>query len=246
MSKPLVVFDIETTGLDKKKDFIIQFSAVKYDRDKGIIIDSINHYIQPSGNYTMSVVGLTKHRITPKFLADKPTFVDVAVDIYNFINGCDILTYNGLGFDAPFLKREFADCGITWNFSEVDFYDAYREELRRNNNQLSSTFERYTGKSMEEAGYTAHDAMSDVKATLEIFNMQQKIQSYEPEEILTEDGFIRTMDFNGQQKECFCVGKWKDVSIEYVAKHDKSYLNWVISSPDFDKNTKLICEKYLS
>lgn len=246
MSKPLVVFDIETTGLDKKKDYIIQFSAVKYDRDKSIITDSINHYIQPSGNYSISIVAFLKHKITPDFLKDKPLFIDVAQDIFNFFEGCDILTYNGIGFDAPFLKREFNDCGIEWNFSDYTFFDAFKEELRRNNNQLSSTFERYTGKTMEDAGYVAHDAMSDVKATLDVFLNQQRIKPYDPEKILTDDGFIRIHEFADVECECFSTGKWKDVSVEYVAKYDKSYINWVISSPDFDKNTKLICEKYLS
>lgn len=246
MARPLVIFDIETTGIDKKKDYIIQFSALKYDVETGETLGTINHYIQPSGNYTMSVVGLTKHRITPKFLMDKPIFADVAVEIYEFLDGCDLLTYNGLNFDAPFLKREFADCGITWTFSNTNFYDAYKEELRRNNNQLSSTFERYTGKTMEDCGYTAHDAMSDVKATLDIFLAQQKIKEYAPEDILTEDGVIKVMDFAGKDKECFTVGKWKDVSLEYVALHDKSYLRWVVSCADFDNATKAICEKYLA
>lgn len=243
--KPLVVFDIETTGLDKKKDYIIQFAAIKYNRESREIIDEINTYIQPAGNYTMSVAALCKHRITPQFLTDKPYFVDVATDILNFFEGCDILTYNGLSFDAPFLKKEFADCGIEWNFSEYNFYDAYKEELRRNSNTLGDTFKRYIGKTMEAAGYQAHDAMSDIKATLEVFLGQNAIANYNPEEILTEDGFIKKMEFCGKECECFAVGKWAGVSLEFVAKNDKSYMYWAANNVDFDKKTRVICESYM-
>lgn len=241
----IVVFDIETTGVDKKKDHIIQFSAIKYDRDNKRIIDEYNTYIKPYGSYTMSVGSLAIHQITPKFLEDKPYFIDVANDILKFFEGCDLLSYNGLSFDAPFLKREFAECGIEWNFSEYNFYDAYKEELRRNGNTLKDVYKRYTGKSMEDAGYKAHDASADIKATLEVFIAQTEIMEYPPEQILTEDGFIKIKDFCGKETECFSVGKWNGVSVEYVAKHDKSYLSWIINSNDFDKKTKMICESYL-
>ena len=54
------------------------------------------------------------------------------------------------------------------------------------------------------------------------------------------------MDFSGKETECFAVGKWSGVSIEYVAKHDKSYITWVLNNPGFDKKTKLICESYIA
>ena len=53
------------------------------------------------------------------------------------------------------------------------------------------------------------------------------------------------MDFSGKNTECFAVGKWSGVSIEYVAKHDRSYITWILNNPGFDKKTKLICESYI-
>ena len=114
----LVVFDIETTGLDKENDHIIQFSAIKYDKNNPDNVEVYETYIQPLGNYSISLPAFSKHGITPDFLKDKPHFVDVAMDIYNFMDDCALLTYNGLSFDAPFLKREFNDVGITWIFSD--------------------------------------------------------------------------------------------------------------------------------
>lgn len=242
----LVIFDIETTGLDREKDFIIQFSAIKYDKHDPENIETYSTYIRPVGSYTMSVAAINKHHITPKFLEDKPTFLDVALDIYNFIDDCALLTYNGLSFDAPFLKREFKDAGIDWGFSDIPFYDAFLEEKRRNGNTLDDTYKRYMGSSMEENGLNPHDALSDCKATLSVFLEQQKQKFYEPEQILTEDGFIKIMEFGNKDTECFAVGKWSGVSVEYVAKYDKPYITWILNNPGFDKKTKLICESYIS
>lgn len=241
----LVVFDIETTGLDKENAHIIQFSAIKYDKNNPDNVEVYETYIQPTGNYSISLPAFSKHGITPDFLKDKPHFVDVAMDIYNFMDDCALLTYNGLSFDAPFLKREFKDVGITWNFSEVPFYDSFLEEKRRNSHKLEDTYKRYMGVSMEENGLTAHDSTSDCKATLAIFLKQQAEKFFETEEILTEDGFIKRMEFAGKTVECFAVGKYAGTPVMYVAKNDKSYLNWVINNHKFDNKTKLICESYL-
>lgn len=242
----LVVFDIETTGLDREKDQIIQFSAIKYDKLNPKNPETLSLYIKPTGQYTISVAALSKHHITPKFLEDKPEFIDVAQEIFDFISGCALLTYNGLSFDAPFLKRQFKEVGINWSFSEVPFYDSFLEEKRRNGHTLQDTYLRYIGSTMEADGLNAHDALSDCFATLSIFLEQQKKQTFAPEDILTEDGFIKMMDFSGKVTECFAQGKWGGVSVEYVAKYDKSYINWILNNPGFDKKTKLICESYLN
>lgn len=242
----LVVFDIETTGLDKEKDHIIQFSAIKYDSENPDDVKTYTTYVQPEGAYTISVVAYAKHHITPDFLKDKPHFIDIAQDILDFFEGCALLTYNGLSFDAPFLKREFKQIGIEWNFSEVPFYDSFLEEKRRNSHKLNEVYLRYIGSTMEEDGLTAHDATSDCFATLAIFLQQQKDKPFSSEEILTEDGFIKKMEFNNKETECFAVGKWSGASVEYVAKYDKSYITWILNNPGFDKKTKLICESYLS
>ena len=98
--KPIVVFDLETTGLDRTKDSIIQFAAIKMDRETNKLIDSLNLYIQPEGTYNISLQAYFKHGITAKFLSDKPYFRDVYKQILDFIEDCDLLTYNGCNFDT--------------------------------------------------------------------------------------------------------------------------------------------------
>ena len=205
MNKPLVIFDLETTGTDKSKDKIIQIAAIKV--VDGEIVDSINEYVQPIGQYTISYGAYFKHKITPQFLSDKPTLRDLAPKIIEFFEGCDILTYNGNRFDIPFLKQELLRIGYDINFLEFKCYDAYLEEQRRNNTKLETTYKRYYGKTMDEDGLTAHDALSDVKATYRIFKAQQEIQPYEPEKMYDENGVL-TGFVCVQLKKSFCYDEY--------------------------------------
>jgi len=240
----IVVFDLETTGLDRSKDFIIQFAAIKIDANTNKLIDTMNVYIQPVGNYYISPQAKLKHHITEDFLKDKPFFRDVSNQIIDFIKGCDLLTYNGCSFDIPFLKNEFMRIGIDYDFLQHNCYDAFLEEKRRNGNTLGDTYKRYKGKSMEESGLTAHDALSDVKATYSIFYAQQRIHQYGPEQLLGEDNTLAIMEFNGENVPCFNIGKYKLFSVKYICEKDKNYIAWCLSDKcNFTNSTKKVIKK---
>lgn len=242
-----VIFDIETTGLDRTKDQIIQFAAIKVDIDTNEVIDSMTQLIKPVGNYSISIGAYFKHHITPEILNDKPHMFDVASDIVKFFENVDnILTYNGNGFDIPFLKTELNKYGFDIDFSSKNLYDAFLEEKRRNGISLENTYLRYTGKQMNESNLTAHDALSDVKATLAVFNAQQKINSYGPEQSFGDDNIIVEMDFNGKLQPCFNIGKYKGISVEYVSSIDKNYIRWCVGDKcNFMKSTKEYLQQYL-
>ena len=244
--KNLVVFDLETTGINKEKDQIIQFAAIKINRETNQIIDEKNLYIQPIGQYQISIQAFFKHGIKPEFLKDKPYFKDVANEIIEFIKDSDIVTYNGNSFDIPFLVNEFSKAGIEYTFTNQNCYDAYIEERRRNGIKLADTYKRYKGKTMEESGLNYHDAFSDIKATYTIFYAQQKNKEYPPEKIFGDDNIISLKDFQGELCPCFNVGKYKDLSIAFVQKIDKQYLNWCINDSNFNKTTKNFIKQYLN
>lgn len=243
----LLIFDIETTGLDKINDQIIQFASIIIDTNTNKIIDSYSEYIQPVGNYSISLNAYFKHQITPDFLKDKPHLKDVAEKIiskFNEVN--DILTYNGNAFDIPFLKNELNKYGYDIDFTKKNCYDSFLEEKRRNSNSLTDTYKRYKGKTMDEAGLTAHDALSDVKATYTVFYAQQKIKNYGPEHLYGEDGVIRDMMFLEQIQPCFSIGKYNGISLNYVSKYDQTYLKWCISDNcKFLKSTKNFIKQYV-
>lgn len=244
--KQLVIYDLETTGLDKSKDQIIQFAAVKYDWNKKKIVDSKNLYIQPIGNYSIPIGAYMVHGITCKFLKDKPHFKDVAQSIYDFFNGCDVVTYNGCSFDNTILTEEFCRVGLKFDVRTFDNYDCFYEEKRINGNRLGDTFKRYYGRTMDEAGLKAHDALSDVKATAAIFVKQQEQHPYEPEQIITVDNVVAMQEFNGSVVPCFQLGKYRGLGVEFVAGFDQGYIAWAIGDKSkFAPSTKEYLKKFL-
>lgn len=240
----IVAFDIETTGLDKSKDCIIQLACIKFDND--VIIDSKNWYIKPDRPYSISIQAYVKHKIKPEFLDDKPYLKDIAPELIEFCKDCDLLTYNGISFDIPFLEAELNRHGFTLDVLHRKCYDAFREERRRYGNSLTETYKRYNdGKTMEENGLTAHDAFSDVKATIDIFNKQQKVKQYDSEHMLCVEDFVEKKDFEGKPTICFTNGKYKDLPVTYINKIDKSYIDWIYKNDSFSRDLKMLIYEHL-
>ena len=256
----LCIFDLETTGLDRTKDSIIQFAGMKIDTDSNKIIGELNLYIRPCGNFTINPGAYFKHHIDAKFLDDKPTMPKTASKIVEFFDDVtDVLTYNGNGFDIPFLKFELNKYGFDIDFSKMNCYDAFLEEKRRNGINLENTYKRYKGKTMEEAGLNAHDAFSDIKATYTVFVAQQKQKKYGPEVVYGEDGIVTDMPFvytiinetTGEKSyeertvPCFAVGKYRQVAVDQVAIMDQNYIRWCVTDSKFMPSTKKFLQKYL-
>ena len=247
----IIVFDIETTGLNREHDQIIQISASKIDTDLNEnwnIIDEINLMVRPVEPYSISIGAYFKHNITPAKLKECLYFKDIAKIIVEFFEDTDnILTYNGNSFDIPFLKTELNKYGYDIDFTKKNLYDAFLEEKRRNGISLSNTYLRYFGKTMSEDGLEAHNALADIKATYSIFKEQQKIQNYGPEKCYGEDNVIVDMEFCGNICPCFNIGKYKGVSLEWVIAHDSNYINWILSDKcKFLSSTKEYVRKTLN
>lgn len=241
--KIFVIFDLETTGLDKDKDQIIQFSGVKIKNFK--VLDSINLKICPDGNFSISIQAYMKHGIHPDMLKDKPHLVEVADQIIDFIGNYDVITYNGTNFDIPFLISALNKVGKHIDFMNRKCYDVYMEEKRRHGMHLEDVFKRYKGMTMEEAGYQAHDALGDSMATYDIFSAQMFDNEYEPEDMLCEDNVIVNSMFQGKEQPCFKIGKYKDLPVAYIATFDQGYLKWCVDKASFLDSTKNFIRKYI-
>jgi DNA polymerase III epsilon subunit-like protein len=248
MGKYFISFDLETTGLDKSKDQIIQIAANKYDYETFEIVEQLNMYIQPMSNYTIGLGAYFKHNIKPEFLQDKPYLKDVAQKVIDFFgdNDIDIVTFNGNRFDIPFLKNELNKYGFDIDFTKRRCFDCFKEETRRNGNNLEDTFKRYTGFTFEECGYSAHDAFSDIKGTTEIFKRQFNTGYKTPESMYGEDGVFEDKEFRGEIKPCFTLGKYRQLSIDFVAEIDQNYLKWCLSDKcSFQSSTKEFIKKFV-
>lgn len=245
-SKYITVFDLETTGVDRSKDQIIQIACAKIDTETFEILSTFESYVQPVGNYTISLGAYFKHKITPDFLKDKPYLKDIAQKIVDYFGDDDVAGYNSNNFDIPFLKSELNKYGFDIDFMNRNCFDIYKEERRRNGLKLEDVFNRYNGHSMIEEGLDAHNAFSDIKATISIFKHQNNNAIVLPELMFGEDSTFDIIEFCGENKPCFTLGKYKGLAIDYVAKIDQNYLKWCVSDKcNFMNSTKKFIKQYI-
>ena len=100
---------------------------------------------------------------------------------------------------------------------------------------------------MAESGYQAHNSLSDIYATIEIFKCQTHEAPVEPERVYGDSGMIKDMLFEGVVTPCFAYGKYRTIPINFIAKMDQKYLRWAASNKcDIDKDTKKFIEQYIT
>lgn len=234
MNKYIAVVDVETTGLSKQSDRIIQLSAIKWNPTEKKILGQWNHYIKPSGKWTISAGAAGITGLTDGFIEEHgESLGDLIPDFIQFIHDCDILTYNGNSFDITFLASDFSREGFEFPMAGRVFYDSMLMEFKLCPRNLAAVFNKYTGKSMEDAGLDAHDSLSDVKATLAVFIKQteniplEELCTWPENQLVSPEGSIRNISAPGHKPVyVMAVGKYKDQEIFELAKKDVGYLTW--------------------
>ena len=255
LQKPLVIFDLETTGLDLVKDRVIQISYIKVFPDgKEVRGDEL---VNPEKTIPEVVIQLTG--ITNEDVKDKPTFKQLASKLNDVFTGSDIAGFNSNNFDVPLLAEEFLRAGIDFDFSKCRLIDActiFRRMERRN---LAAAYKFYCGRKMEE-DFEAHRADQDTEATYRV--LMGELDKYapganeDPEKVLENDmdslaefsktsdnvdfaGRIVWADVKGQRTEVFNFGKHKGLPVAEVLRFDPGYYSWILAG-DFTNNTKQV------
>ena len=244
--KYTVAFDVETTGLSFKDDYIIQLSAVKFDENFEII-EEFDEMVCPKNDFEVAEGALSKHGFTKEFVMENGRPLnEVGEEFLSFIEGCDMLSYNGRGFDVRMIVKDFRAVGLEFSLDKV-FYDSYLLESMLNSRKLECVYERYTGKKLDNA----HNALYDVRATVEIFKHQLElfekqdislddVMNFDESKIFCIDGMIYKKDDN----IFFAKGKYKDSEFMQVCSLDPGYIAWFMKNPEFDITTKLTLKKY--
>lgn len=268
LTKPLVVFDLETTGLDLVKDRIIQISYIKVHPDGRE--ERHNYFINPGMAIPYEVAQLTG--ITDADVKDAPTFKEMASKLEQEFKGCDFAGFNSNHFDVPMLAEEFLRAGIDFDFGKCRLIDVQTIFHKMEKRNLAAAYKFYCGRKMEE-DFTAHKADEDTEATYRV--LQGELDMYapgkqeEPERQLNNDmdelaEFSKTsnnVDFAGRivwkemkdkdgnilhdasgtprMHEVFNFGKYKGWSVADVLHRDPGYYSWMLSS-DFTYNTKQV------
>ncbi len=176
LTKPLVVFDLEATGLDLVNDRIIQISYVKVSPgDKDGEEERKSLFVNPGKPIPALVQQLTG--ITDDMVKDAPTFKQLAKQLADSFMGCDFAGFNSDRFDVPMLAEEFLRAGVDFDFSKCRLIDAQNIFHKREPRNLAAAYKFYTGRKMED-DFRAHRADQDAEATYRV--LMGELDKYDP------------------------------------------------------------------
>ena len=176
LTKPLVVFDLEATGLDLVNDRIIQISYVKVSPgDKEGEEERKSIFVNPGKPIPAFVQQLTG--ITDDMVKDAPTFKQLAKQLADSFIGCDFAGFNSDRFDVPMLAEEFLRAGIDFDFSKCRLIDAQNIFHKREPRNLAAAYRFYTGHKMED-DFRAHRADQDAEAPYRV--LVGELDKYDP------------------------------------------------------------------
>lgn len=244
LKNPLVFFDLETTGTNINSDRIVEICYLKVypngnEESKTLRINPEMHIPE-----TSSAI----HGIYDADVADCPTFKDVAKNIANDIEGCDLAGFNSNRFDIPLLAEEFLRVGVDIDMMKRKFIDVQVIFHKLEQRTLSAAYKFYCDKNLEDA----HTAEADTRATYEVLKAQldryPDVLENDMKFLADYSSYNKNVDFAGrivyneQGVEVFNFGKYKGMSVAEILKKDIGYFGWLMQG-DFTLNTKNVLTK---
>jgi DNA polymerase-3 subunit epsilon len=253
LTKPIAFFDLETTGIRVATDRIVEISILRQQVDGSVKIRT--QRINPEMPIPPEVTLV--HGITDEDVKDCPTFREVAHDLVQFLDNCDLAGFNSNHFDIPLLVEEFLRAGIDFDLKGRRFVDVQNIFHRMEPRNLSAAYKFYCLKELENA----HSAEADTIATFEILKAQ--LDRYEGVEHKDRNGKLsipvvndiralsefsfgsRSVDlighivYNERNIEVFNFGKHKGKAVSQVLKDEPSYYDWMMKG-EFPLSTKKV------
>lgn len=261
LNRNLIFFDIESTGLNVIRDRIIQLAMIRYHKDGSPPLEKC-YLINPG--IPISEEAMAIHGITPKDVANKPLFHQLAKEIFDFIGDADLAGYNSNRFDIPVLMEEFARAGFDFDIDKRRTIDVQRIFYKMEPRTLAAAYQFYCQKQIENA----HDAMEDVKATIEVLDGQ--LRKYEGKDFIPEEGEIipapirndvealsaftndqklldatQRLKFDHTGTVIFNFGKYMGRPAAEILYNDQQYYNWMLNK-DFSHQVKKIIKRLVS
>ena len=243
LEKPLVFFDLETTGTNIAADRIVEISMVKVMPDGEQVIKTLR--VNPGVPIPPQATAV--HGITDEDVKDFPSFREIAGEVAEEIKGCDLAGYNSTRFDIPLLAEEFIRAEVDVDFRSMRMIDVHTIFRKMEQRTLVAAYKFYCGKNLEDA----HTAEADTMATYEVLKAQ--LDRYP--ELRNDVDFLseytstsRNVDYAGrfvyddQKREVINFGKYKGRLVEEVFRTDPSYYGWIMEA-DFPLNTKQVASR---
>lgn len=238
LDRPVMFFDLETTGTDIMHDRIVEISMIKVMPDGS----DIQRTVRVNPGRPIPAEATAVHHITDEDVANEPTFRQVANSLAQLMGGCDIAGFNSNRFDIPLLDQEFIRAKVDFDFSKARFVDVQTIYHKKEPRTLTAAYKYYCGKDLTEA----HSALADTQATMEVLLAQLEKYDDLPNEISALSEFAsnnRNVDlmgrliFDEQGREVINFGKYKGRLAEEVLEKDMGYYSWIMNG-DFAQNTK--------
>lgn len=239
LSKPIVFFDIEATGLDVVSDRIVELCYIK-------VFPNGTEEVKTQRFNPERHISLEASKINGIYDEDVencPKFKELAKDLAETFTGCDFAGFNSNYFDIPLLVEEFLRAGIEFNISACRFVDVQNIYHKLEKRDLTAAYKFYCNKDLTNA----HTAEADTRATLEVLEAQ--LDKY-PEDLKNSVSFLsefsqrnKNVDlagkiiYNEQGEEVINFGKYRGRSVTDVLRHDPRYYSWIMQG-NFTQNTK--------
>ena len=237
LKRPVIFFDLETTGVDAAKDRIVELAMIKL--SPGGKRDSYVKRLNPGMPIPAEATAI--HGIKDEDVKDCPAFKQIAHHLYDWMKHCDFGGYNSSRFDLPLLAEEFLRAGVEIDFTERHMIDVQQIFFKMESRTLSAAYNFYCNKQLENA----HSAEADILATIEVLEAQ--LDKYK--DIVNEVKALNDMS-NAEQyvdyarrivlKEghaVFNFGKYKGKKVEDVFNTEPQYYDWMMQA-DFSLHTK--------
>ncbi|NMB36457.1 MAG: 3'-5' exonuclease [Bacteroidales bacterium] len=240
LKRPIIVFDIESTGLSIAEDRIVEISVIKVHPDGSR--EHKTRRVNPE--IPISEESREIHGISNEDVKDCPTFKQIAKSLAEWMSGCDIAGFNSLKFDIPMLAEEFLRAGVEFNFRDSLMVDVQNIFHKMEPRTLVAAYRFYCNKELDKA----HSAEGDTLATLEVLEAQ--VQKYP--ELKNDVEFLASfseraniVDFagriarNSEDEPIFNFGKHKGKRVIDVFKKEPSYYDWMMKG-EFARDTKQV------
>ena len=240
LERPLVFFDLETTGTSITRDRIVEISCIKVYPDGHD--EEFTSRVNPG--IPIPPASTAVHHITDEDVKDMPMFAELAPKIREIFTDADIAGFNSNKFDVPLLIEEFGRVGMNFKVSLHKFVDVQNIFHKMEQRTLVAAYKFYCGKDLEEA----HSANADTRATYEVLKAQLDRYPSLKNDIAYLSEFschnknadlMGRIIFNNEDKEVFNFGKYKGEEVEKVFRRDPGYYSWMMQG-EFAENTKQV------
>jgi DNA polymerase-3 subunit epsilon len=240
LTRPLIFFDIETTGLSISTDRIVELCFVKVYPNGNEEAQSLR--FNPQMSISAEATAVTG--ITNEDVKDCPTFKEKAAELAKIFTGCDIAGYNSNGFDVPLLVEEFLRVGVDFDISKAKLVDVQTIFFKKEPRTLTAAYSFYCDKDLENA----HSAEADTMATYEVLEAQiarypdigstvEELAEFSSNGAIVD--FAGRIALNDKGEEVFTFGKYKGCSVEEIFRKEPSYYSWMMDG-NFPQYTKKV------